>query len=86
MATYRLVLDSKRRPTLPARLLAEAGLTEVTELVARVDTPGRILLEDPRAALRRLRTAVSEGKRRRHRNERLETSLFADRSADTSLE
>jgi len=51
---YRVHLDAKRRPTLPADLLKAAGLTGVTNLVARVDGPGRIVLEDPGAMLAEL--------------------------------
>ncbi|SHE69824.1 hypothetical protein [Streptoalloteichus hindustanus] len=86
MSTYRLVLDSERRPALPAPLLTEARLDDARELVAYAAGPGRIVLEDPRAALTRLQSAVAEGKRRRRRADDLETFLFAGRSADTSLE
>jgi hypothetical protein len=83
--SYRLVLDSKRRPTLPAQLLREAELSGAREFVAHVEGPGRIVLEDPKAALTRLQTAVAAGKQRRHRGDSLEQSLLDDRAADTSL-
>lgn len=85
MDSYRLVLDNKRRPTLPAQLLRDAQVPEVKELVAHVEGPGRIVLEDPHAALARLQTAIAEGKRRRNRTDNLEQSLLDDRAADTSL-
>jgi hypothetical protein len=83
--SYRIVVDSKRRPTLPAQLLREAQLPEVKELVAHVEGPGRIVLEDPGAALGRLQAAIADGKRRRHRSDSLERSLLEDRASDASL-
>lgn len=82
---YRVSLDSKRRPTLPAKLLAEAQLPDVGELVARVDGPGRIVLEDPNAALGRLQSAVRAGKHRMRTETAMADSLLADRVADLSL-
>lgn len=82
---YRVSLDSKRRPTLPAKLLAEAELPDVRELVARVDGPGRIVLEDPNAALSRLQSSIRAGKRGLRTQESLADSLLADRAVDASL-
>ncbi|MFB9906359.1 hypothetical protein [Allokutzneria oryzae] len=83
MTSYRLVLDAKRRPTLPAQLLRDAELPEAKELVARVIGPGRIVLEDPRAALGRLQAAVAEGKRARKVSASLEAELLETRAQDT---
>lgn len=84
--TFCVHLDTKRRPTLPARLLEDAGLAGVSELVARADGRGRIVLEDPAAMLdalqERLAGALSETG---ESPESVADSLLADRAADTSL-
>jgi bifunctional DNA-binding transcriptional regulator/antitoxin component of YhaV-PrlF toxin-antitoxin module len=87
VSTFHVRLDTKRRPTLPARLLEDAGLAGVGELVARADGRGRIVLEDPAAMLialqDRLAAAIEES------GETAEStidSLLADRAADTSLQ
>ncbi|HVB90811.1 MAG TPA: hypothetical protein VND70_01805 [Acidimicrobiales bacterium] len=59
VAGFPVHLDTKRRPTLSAALLREAGLTGVTELVARADGPGRIVLESPSALLEALQARLS---------------------------
>ncbi len=56
MAYFMVALDAKRRPTLPAQLLKEAGISLKKALVARVAGEGRIVLESPEAA----RAAVRE--------------------------
>jgi hypothetical protein len=87
VATYHVRLDTKRRPTLPARLLEDAGLASVGELIARVDGRGRIVLEDPAAMLSalqdRLAAALEESGATA---EAIVDSLLADRAADTSLQ
>ena len=86
MTSYRLVLDAKRRPTLPAQLLRDAELPEAKELVARVVGPGRIVLEDPKAALGRLQAAVAEGKRAKGFDASLESALLESRAEDAERE
>lgn len=48
---YRVRMDGKRRPTLPAALLDEAGIDPAHELVAYADGHGRVVLEDPTVML-----------------------------------
>jgi hypothetical protein len=57
--SFPVHLDSKRRPTLPARLLDEAGISGTSNLVARSDGPGRIVLEDPTAMLHALQERLA---------------------------
>lgn len=85
-AGFRVHLDAKRRPTLPARLLDEAGVAGERDLIARVDAPGRIILEDPALALSELqdRVAAQLDAMGQSTSELIE-SLLADRDADTSL-
>ena len=88
----RLRLDSKRRATLPPALLEEAGLLSGTDLVARVDGPGRIVLESPDMMLARLRDQIRRGKAERdaardddeHVPDSLADDLLADRRRDES--
>ena len=83
---FQVRLDTKRRPTLPARLLEDAGLVGVEELVARADGRGRIVLEDPAAMLSELQdrlAAVLEGSGQDAQS--IIDSLVADRAGDTSL-
>ena len=80
--SYRLPLDAKRRPTLPAALLAEAGIDATHELVARADGPGRVVLEDPLSVLAAFQAAVVEGKRLHGFEGSLADDLLADRAAD----
>ncbi|WP_459642073.1 hypothetical protein [Kineococcus sp. NUM-3379] len=55
MTTYPVRLDAKRRPTLPAELLAEAGVSPESELVASTDGAGRIVVETREALVARIR-------------------------------
>lgn len=57
--TFRLVLDSKRRPTLPHALLEAADMDGLQELVGYCDSVGRIVLEDPARALRTLQDKLA---------------------------
>ncbi len=81
-SSYRLPLDAKRRPTLPAALLAEAGIDATHELVARADGPGRLVLEDPLSVLAAFQGRVVEGKQARGFEGLLADDLLADREAD----
>lgn len=82
-AGYRVPLDAKRRPTLPAALLVEAGIDPTHELVARADGPGRVVLEDPLTVLAGFQAAVAEGKRAQGSpSDCLADDLLADRSCD----
>jgi hypothetical protein len=86
VSTFHVHLDTKRRPTLPARLLADAGLTGASELVAWADGLGRIVLEDPGAMLTALQdrlVGALEGTGAT--GESVVDSLLADRAADNSL-
>ena len=84
--SYRVRLDERRRPTLPPALLEEAGIAAGPhELVARVEGPGRVVLEDPAALLANLHKAVAAGKRERKVGGSLVDRLLEDRRHDTSL-
>ena len=86
MTSYPLRLDARRRPTLPSALLEEAGITIGSqELVARVDGPGRVVLEDPTALLVALQKSVAALKRERHIRGSLVDHLLEDRRDDKSL-
>jgi bifunctional DNA-binding transcriptional regulator/antitoxin component of YhaV-PrlF toxin-antitoxin module len=87
VASFHVRLDAKRRPTLPARLLENAGLVGVEELTARADGPGRIVLEDPAAMLSALQDRVATALEESGETaESIVDSLLADRAADTSLQ
>ena len=84
--SYRVRLDERRRPTLPPALLEEAGISAgPRELVARVEGPGRVVLEDPAALLATLHQAVASGKRERRVRGSLVDHLLEDRRHDASL-
>ncbi|WP_369054637.1 AbrB/MazE/SpoVT family DNA-binding domain-containing protein [Kineococcus terrestris] len=53
-SSYTVRLDAKRRPTLPAELLAAVDARPGSELVATVED-GRIVLETREALMERLR-------------------------------
>ena len=55
------------------------------ELVARVDGPGRVVLEDPTALLGALQKSVAAHKRERHLRGSLADRLLEDRRDDKSL-
>lgn len=59
--TVRLKLDAKRRPTIPSSVLDAAGVGPGEDLVARVEGPGRIVLESASSVLAQLQRAVAEG-------------------------
>jgi hypothetical protein len=83
---YRVQVDAKRRPTLPAALLAEARIDPSHELVARADGLGRIVLEDPLAVLASFQADVLAGKSRLGNQGSVVEELLADRAADASSE
>jgi hypothetical protein len=83
---YHVRLDNRRRPTLPAALLEEAGIDEEgVELVARSDGPGRIVLEDPLSLLRALQATIAAEMEASHDTTDLAMELLAERRLDTSL-
>lgn len=55
------------------------------ELVAHVEGPGRVVLEDPTALLGALQDSVAAHKRERHLRGSLVDSLLDDRRDDKSL-
>lgn len=81
----RLRLDGKRRPTLPQSLLDAAGVGPGQDLVARVEGPGRIVLEGAATVLAGLQAAVRSGKETHGSTGSLADKLLADRAADASL-
>jgi hypothetical protein len=81
---YRVHVDSKRRPTLPAALLAEAKIDASHDLVAHADGLGRIVLEDPLAVLAVFQDDVLAGKAEQGNDTSLVADLLADRAADSS--
>jgi len=83
-ASYRVRVDTKRRPTLPSALLAEAGIDATHELVAHVDGRGRIVLEDPLVVLAAFQDSVARGMREAGQSGSLVEELLADRAADAS--
>ena len=84
--SYSVRLDGRRRPTLPSALLDEAGImTGSQELIAHVEGPGRVVLEDPTALLRELQNSVAAHKRERHIRGSLVDRLLEDRRDDKSL-
>ncbi len=85
--SYRVRLDSRRRPTLPAALLDEAGIDDAgAELIARVDGPGRVVLEDPLALLREVQAAIAAEMTLSHDTRDLAMELIAERQHDASLQ
>ncbi len=84
--SFQLNLDQRRRPTLPASLLDEAGISaETTSLVGYSDRRGRIIIEDPMAALEELGEMVVAGMRERGNTLSLLDDLLQERASDTSL-
>ncbi|CAA9412896.1 MAG: hypothetical protein AVDCRST_MAG35-1538 [uncultured Quadrisphaera sp.] len=57
--TYPITLDARRRPTLPAELLAESGLDPRDELVAYAEE-GRIVLSTRAALVARVQRVFGE--------------------------
>lgn len=86
LTSYPVRLDARRRPTLPSALLEEAGIMVGSqELVARVDGPGRVVLEDPAALLASLQERVAAEKPTRTIRGSLVDHLLEERRNDKSL-
>jgi bifunctional DNA-binding transcriptional regulator/antitoxin component of YhaV-PrlF toxin-antitoxin module len=83
--TWQVALDAKRRPTLPAALLEEAGISPADALVAHADGEGVIVLETRAAVRRRLQQRYADGRRRAGRTGSAAEELIAERAADHSL-
>jgi len=84
--SYRVRLDSRRRPTLPTALLDEAGIDdEGVELVARAEGPGRIVLENPLSLLREVQAAIAAEMVENGDTTDLAMELVAERQFDASL-
>lgn len=84
--SYPVRLDDRRRPTLPLALLEEAGIaTGPHELIARVEGPGRVVLEDPTALLAALQKTVVASKLERNIRGSLIDHLLEERQNDKSL-
>lgn len=82
---WPVALDVKRRPTLPAALLEEAGIAPNDPLVAHTAAEGVIVLETRAAIRRRLRERYAEGRRRTGASGSPTEELLAERLADGSL-
>lgn len=85
--SYRVRLDSRRRPTLPAALLDEAGIDddEGTELIGRVEGPGRVVLEDPFALLRGVQATIAAEMAENRDDADPAMELILERRLDASL-
>lgn len=76
----------RRRPTLPSALLEEAGIAMgPRDIVARVDGPGRVVLEDPTTLLADLQKSVATSKLEKKIRGSLVNRLLKDRQNDKSL-
>jgi bifunctional DNA-binding transcriptional regulator/antitoxin component of YhaV-PrlF toxin-antitoxin module len=84
--SFNVSVDDKRRPTLPAALVREAGVEGVRELVARVDGPGRIVLEDPATLLAAFQAKVAQGRAGAGGGVSMADRLAADRAADRTFD
>lgn len=83
--SWEVALDSRRRPTLPAELLAAASVHPDDRLIARADGEGRIVLET-RAALRsRVRARAQEVRAHEGGKGSAVDELLAERRRDQSL-
>ena len=85
-ASFRVRVDDKRRPALPKELLDAAGVGAGDDLIARVEAPGRIVLEDAATVLGRLQAAVAAGRAAHRSTGSLAEELLTERAADTSLD
>ena len=84
--SYRVRLDSRRRPTLPSALLDEAGIDdEGVELIARAEGPGRIVLENPLLLLREVQAAIAVEMVDNSDTTDLAMELIAERQLETGL-
>jgi bifunctional DNA-binding transcriptional regulator/antitoxin component of YhaV-PrlF toxin-antitoxin module len=83
-ASYTLSVDSKRRPTFPAQLLADAGIGADELLVAHAEGQGRIVLETRAAVKRRVQQRFQSAAQAAGRK-KIVGELIEERAADTSL-
>jgi hypothetical protein len=83
--SWEVALDSRRRPTLPAELLAAAHVDPDERLVARPDGEGRIVLETRAAIRARIRARFMEDRAREGRTGSAVEELFEERKRDQSL-
>lgn len=79
---YRLRFDAKRRPTLPSALLEEAGIDTSHEVVAHVEGPGRVVLEDPLVMLAAFQAEVVKGLEETGFTGDLSDELIAERATE----
>jgi bifunctional DNA-binding transcriptional regulator/antitoxin component of YhaV-PrlF toxin-antitoxin module len=84
--SFKLNLDDRRRPTLPAELLQSAGIDPSSVLLAYTDVVGRIILEAPDSALEALRKQIAEDKAEIGFAGSLLDELFASRAEDAEME
>jgi bifunctional DNA-binding transcriptional regulator/antitoxin component of YhaV-PrlF toxin-antitoxin module len=85
-ASWPVRLDSRRRPTLPEELLSEAHVGRGEELVAHVESEGRIVLETREAIRRRLRQRFADGRLRVGHTGDPVADLLRERARDASLD
>ncbi len=83
-ASYTLSVDSKRRPTFPAQLLADADIGADELLVAHAEGQGRIILETRAAVKRRVQQRFRSAAQAAGRTN-LVDELNEERAVDTSL-
>lgn len=79
---YRLRFDAKRRPTFPPALLEEAGIDASHEVIAHVESPGRVVLEDPLVLLSAFQAEVAEELAEIGYSGDLSDDLIAERTAE----
>lgn len=79
---YRLRFDAKRRPTFPPSLLEDAGIDPSHEVVAHVEGPGRVVLEDPLVLLAAFQAEVARELEETGYTGDLADELIADRAAE----
>jgi len=80
--TWRVRLDSRRRPTLPEEALKAAGFAPGEDLRVRVAEEGLLILETPAHALRRARSRVASVRA----NGSIVDEFLADRRAEAASE
>lgn len=82
-SSYPITLDARRRPTLPAELLVEAGLDAGDELVAYPES-GRIVISTRDELVRHVRATFRAGRRTDEPDPAAE--LIAARTAEAAAE
>jgi hypothetical protein len=81
--SYQVVMDARRRPTLPADLLSSAHIDGSEPLFAHALVEGRIVLETRDAVKQRIRDSL-RAKTKGKRN--LSEELLVERQAEAALE